>query len=68
MAYRSDSTFFAKPFVYGDQVVATRTAGHVCLLIGTNNSASSALAHQRGLVAMATRLAIATKFASAGFL
>lgn len=43
VAYLSDRTFFAKPYDFGDRVVASWAAEDVCHLIGNNNSSGDAL-------------------------
>lgn len=45
VVYLSDRTFFARPFDFGDALVASWQPEDVCQLIGTNNSAGDALAH-----------------------
>ena len=41
----SDRAFFARPFDFGDALVASWHPEDVCQLIGANNSAGDALAH-----------------------
>ena len=45
VVYLSDRLFFARPFDFGDALVASWAPEDVCQLIGGNNSAGDALAH-----------------------
>lgn len=45
VVYLSDRTYFARPFGFGDALVASWQPEDACQLIGQNNSAGDALAH-----------------------
>jgi putative spermidine/putrescine transport system ATP-binding protein len=45
VAYLPEADYFALPFAFGDEVVASWQARDVCMLVGTNNSSGDSLSH-----------------------